>query len=124
MCRGGVSSVHHEQKNKYSAILQASDVPEDKRLAAEKKYVELLEYAFGSSSRVRGAYCEYVAVCSLRAEMPWQGPASPEEIRAVNLWEKTAQEATRRVFDELQIADNDAAFELHVWNSQSSRGSL
>ncbi|MDB5964675.1 MAG: hypothetical protein JWQ72_1175 [Polaromonas sp.] len=105
--------------SKYNALLQAPGLPEKQRLAAERKYLELLESAFGSSSKVRGAYCEYVAVRSLGLDNPAH-PITSEELMAVTRWEKTAEAAARAVFGELKIAGNDAHFELHVWNSRTN----
>ena len=106
--------------SKYNASLQAGiDLSAEQLQAAEGKYLELLELAFGSASKVRGAYCEYVAVRSLRAENPWDAITS-EELHAITRWEKTAEEATGAVFRQLEIADKDAFFELHVWNSRTN----
>ena len=103
---------------KYNASLQISDFPESQRRLAEEKYLALLEAALGSASKVRGAYCEYVAVRSLRAEAPWSAPAA-EELHVIEKWEKAAKRASGIVFDEMKITDNDAFFELHVWNSRT-----
>ena len=106
--------------SKYNASLQAGiELPDEQRLTAERKYLEFLELAFGSASKVRGAYCEYVAVRSLRAENPWDAITS-EESHAIVRWEKTAAEATQVVFRQLNITDKDAFFELHVWNSRTN----
>lgn len=87
-------------------------------MAAEARFLQLLEAAFGSASKVRGAYCEWLAVRSLRAENPWE-KATAEEIQAIAHWEKISLEATQLALGESQIADNDAFFELHVWNSRT-----
>lgn len=93
-------------------------LPLEQRMAAEARFLQLLETAFGSASKVRGAYCEWLAVRSLRAENPWE-KATTEEIRAIAHWEKISLEATRLALDESKIADNNAFFELHVWNSRT-----
>lgn len=103
---------------KYNALLQISDLPESQRRLAEAKYLALLEAELGSASKVRGAYCEYVAVRSLCAEAPWTAPAA-EELHVIEKWEKAAKRASRSVFDEMKITDSDAFFELHVWNSRT-----
>lgn len=105
--------------SKYKALLQTVAVlSEQQRSSAETRYLEILEQTFGSASRVRGAYCEYVAVCALRTENPWDSMTA-EESQAISLWEQASKNAAAQVFSQLQIADNDAAFELHVWNSRS-----
>lgn len=104
--------------SRYNALLQARNIPELQRIAAEKKYMELLESALGSASKVRGAYCEYVAVRSLRAEDP-RHLDTPEELDAVAQWEKASAEATKRVFSEMKITDSGAFFDLQVWGSHS-----
>lgn len=105
---------------KYEALLQtASALPEQQRKLAEEIYTDLLETALGGSSAVRGAYCEYVAVRSMQAENPWD-VATAEELEAVALWERTAREAALSALSRLNIACNDAHFELHVWNSRTS----
>jgi hypothetical protein len=108
-----------QNSSKYNASLQATGLVEPQRRRAEERYLALLEAAFGSASKVRGAYVEYVAVRSLRAEEPW-GTSTPQELEAVARWEQAAMEASRAVFSEMKIADNDAFFELHVWNSRTS----
>lgn len=105
---------------KYNASLQAAHgLPESQRKQAEAKFLELLEAAFGSPSKVRGAYVEWLAVRSLHAENPWDAKA-PEELQAIQLWEKAAEAATRSVFSQLKIQARDAFFELHVWNSRTN----
>lgn len=103
---------------KYNASLQISDLPESQRGLAEAKYLALLEAELGGASKVRGAYCEYVAIRSLSAEAPWNPPAA-EDINVIEKWEKATKRASRIVFDEMKITDNDAFFELHVWNSRT-----
>ena len=105
------SSQHH-------ASLQGEGLRESERLAAEEKYLALLEQAFGSASKVRGAYCEYVAVRSLRAENPWD-TSTPAELESLARWEEAAQVARTAVFSEMKIVDSEAYFDLHVWNSNS-----
>jgi hypothetical protein len=105
--------------SKYNAQLQAPGLPEKQRAAAEKKYVELLESAFGSSSKVRGAYCEYVAVRSLVVDNP-EHPVTSEEQMAVTRWKTTSEAVAQAVFSEFKIAGNNAVFELHVWNSRTN----
>jgi len=105
--------------NQYNASLQSVvNLPQAQRNAAEMRFVQLLETAFGSASKVRGAYCEWLAVRSLRAENPWD-QGTPEEMDAIAHWEEVSSEATRLALCELKIADNDAFFELHVWNSRT-----
>ena len=106
--------------SKYNAsLLAANGLSNEQRKAAEEKFLELLELAFGSPSRVRGAYVEWLAVRSLRAENPWD-TATPAELAAIALWERAAETATRAVFSQLKISVRDAYFELHVWNSRTS----
>jgi hypothetical protein len=105
--------------SKYYALLQTvSTLTTQQRELAESKYLELLELALGGSSGVRGAYCEYVAVRSLRAENPWD-PVTLSELQAIKIWEEASLEAARMVFRQVKVADNDAYFELHVWNSRT-----
>ncbi|MFC6279678.1 MULTISPECIES: hypothetical protein [Polaromonas] len=108
------------RQSKYDASLQAAPgLTDEERKAAEEKFLELLERVFGSASKVRGAYCECVAVRSLRVENPWS-TTTPEEVQAVTLWEKAAEKATRLVFSQMKIPPGDAFFELHVWNSRTN----
>lgn len=105
--------------SQYNASLQSVvSLSLERRKAAEARFLQLLETAFGSASKVCGAYCEWLAVRSLRAENPWEN-ATAEEIRAIAHWEKISLEATQLVLDESKIADNNAFFELHVWNSRT-----
>jgi hypothetical protein len=105
--------------SKYNASLQAATgLTDAQRKAAEEKFLELLELAFGSPSRVRGAYVEWLAARSLRAENPWD-TTTPAELAAITLWEKAAETATRSVFSQMKISIRDAFFELHVWNSRT-----
>lgn len=105
--------------SKYNASLQSVvRLSPEQRKAAETRFLQLLETAFGSASKVCGAYCEWLAVRSLRAENPWD-KATPEEIHAIAHWERVSCEATQLALGELKIADNDAFFELHVWNSRT-----
>ena len=104
--------------SKYKASLQASSLTESQCRLAEEKYLGLLEKAFGSASKVRGSYVEYVAVQSLRAENPWDDPTA-DELQVITQWEKAAGEASLSVFRDMKIRDKDAFFELHVWNSRS-----
>jgi hypothetical protein len=105
--------------NPYNASLQSLvSLPQAQRNAAELRFVQLLETAFGSASKVRGAYCEWLAVRSLRAENPWD-QCTTEEMNAMAHWEKVSSEATQLTLRELNIVDNDAFFELHVWNSRT-----
>ena len=105
--------------SQYNASLQsAASLPQNQRDAAEVRFLQLLEAAFGSASKVRGAYCEWLALRSLHAENPWD-QAAPEEVDAIAHWEKVSLEATQLALGELKIADNAAFFELHVWNSRT-----
>ena len=105
---------------KYNACLQAANgLPETLRAQAEAKFLETLESAFGSPSRVRGAYVEWLAARSLHAENPFE-PKAPEEVQAINLWEQAADAATRAVFRQLKIGVPGAFFELQVWNSRTN----
>lgn len=106
-------------QSKYQAsLLAAAGLSDAQRRAAEAKFLEVLERAFGGGSAVRGAYCEWLAARSLRAENPSDASA-PEELQAIARWEKAAEEATRSVFNQMKIAATDAFFELHVWNSRT-----
>ncbi|MES2508304.1 MAG: hypothetical protein V4625_00170 [Pseudomonadota bacterium] len=105
---------------KYNASLQAANgIPEALRAEAEAKFLELLEAAFGSPSKVRGAYVEWLAARSLHAETP-SDPQTAEELQAISLWEKASDAATRAVFRQLKISAHGAFFELHVWNSRTN----
>lgn len=105
---------------KYNASLQAaSGVSESVRAQAEARFLELLESAFGSPSKVCGAYVEWLAARSLHAENP-SDLKTPEELQAIKLWEKAAEMATRAVFSQLKISVRDAFFELHIWNSRTN----
>ncbi len=105
---------------RYNASLQAANgVPDSVRAEAEARFLELLEMTFGSPSKVRGAYVEWLAARSLHAENP-SDPQAPEERQAIMLWEKAADAATRAVFRELKISAHGAFFELHVWNSRTN----
>lgn len=88
-------------------------------MQAETKFLEILETAFGSPSKVRGAYVEWLAARSLHAENP-SDPKTPEELQAISLWESASEAATRLVFSQLKISLRDAFFELHVWNSRTN----
>jgi hypothetical protein len=106
-------------QNKYQAsLVAAAGLPDAQRRAAEEKFLEMLEFIFGGGSAVRGAYCEWMAARSLRAENP-AGVSAPEELQAIVRWEKATEEVTRSVFSQMEIAATDAFFELHVWNSRS-----
>ncbi len=105
---------------KYNASLQAANgIPDSVRAQAEAKFLEVLEATFGSPSKVRGAYVEWMAARSLHAENPTD-PKTPEELQAISLWEKAAEAATRAVFSQLKISVRGAFFELHVWNSRTN----
>lgn len=105
---------------KYNASLQAANgLPESLRMQAEARFLALLEAAFGSPSKVRGAYVEWLAARSLHAENPTD-PKTPEELQAIRMWETAAEAATRAVFSQLKINVRDAFFELHVWNSRTN----
>lgn len=105
---------------KYNASLQAANgIPESLKAQAEARFLEVLEKAFGSPSKVRGAYVEWLAARSLHAENP-SDPKTPEELQAISLWESAAETATRSVFSQLKISVRDAFFELHVWNSRTN----
>lgn len=106
-------------QSKYNASLQSADgLSDEQRQTAEKKFLEVLEHALGGASAVRGAYVEWLAVRSMHAENP-HGPRSAEELQAIARWEQAAEHATRSVFRQMQIAANNAFFELHVWNSRT-----
>lgn len=107
------------QTKKYIAVLQTTAVvsAEERRLA-ETRYLELLERALGGSSKVRGAYCEYVAARAMQTENSWDTPTAAE-VQATQLWEEASSQARQAVFDQLAIADADAIFELHIWRSRS-----
>ncbi|MDI1271273.1 MAG: hypothetical protein PSV40_19470 [Polaromonas sp.] len=106
-------------QSKYQAsLLAAAGLSDAQRQAAEAKFLEMLERTFGGGSAVRGAYCEWMAARSLRAENPSDASA-PEELQAIARWEKATEEATRSVFSQMKIAATDAFFELHVWNSRT-----
>lgn len=44
---------------------------------------------------------------------------SSEELQAIARWEQAAEHAKRAVFRQMQIAANNAFFELHIWNSRT-----
>ena len=105
---------------KHTALLHTStELAVAKRSVAERRYLEMLEQSFGSPSKVRGAYCEYVAVRSLMAENPWE-QTTPVEQAAITLWQEASATATKTVFEELQLLDRDAFFELQVWRSTTT----
>jgi uncharacterized damage-inducible protein DinB len=107
------------QQSKYNAsLLSAIDLTDEQRHAAETKFLQTLERTLGSASAVRGAYCEWLAACSLRAENPADASA-PEELQAIARWEKAAEDATRHVLRLMKIPESGAFFELHVWNSRT-----
>ena len=106
------------RQTRYNASLMAApDVSDEKRKAAEEKFLQVLERIFGGPSAVRGAYCEYLAVRSMRVENPLE-VRTPEETEVVTRWEKAAMEATHSVFKLMKLPDS-ASFELHVWNSRT-----
>lgn len=106
-------------QSKYNASLQsANGLTDEQRQTAEQKFIEVLEYALGGASAVRGAYVEWLAARSIRAENP-DVPRSAEETLAIVRWEQAADHATRAVFREMKIAAQNAFFELHVWNSRT-----
>ena len=106
-------------RSTYQASLQAAgELTADQRQLAEQKFIEVLEHALGSASAVRGAYVEWLAVRSLRAENP-NDSRSAEELQSVARWEHAAEHATRAVFRQMKIATQTAFFELHVWNSRT-----
>lgn len=109
-----------KKPSRYNASLQAAPgLLDDQRKAAEEKFLELLELAFGSPSKVRGAYVEWLAARSLHAENPWD-TQTPEELQAISVWEQAAETAARAVFSQMKMTDHEAFFELHVWNSRTS----
>ncbi|MBA3595421.1 MAG: hypothetical protein H0W47_16775 [Polaromonas sp.] len=106
-------------QSKYNASLQSADgLSDEQRQAAEQKFIDVLEHVLGGPSAVRGAYVEWLAVRSMRAENPLV-PRSAEELQAIARWEQAAEHATRAVFRQMQIAANNAFFELHIWNSRT-----
>ena len=107
------------QSKYHASLLAAAGLSDAQRQAAEAKFLEMLERIFGGGSAVRGAYCEWMAARSLRAENPSDVSAPEEELQAIARWEKAAEEATRSVFSQMKIAATDAFFELHVWNSRT-----
>jgi len=103
----------------YKASLQAAgELTADQRQLAEQKFIEVLEHVLGGASAVCGAYVEWLAVRSLRAENP-NDARSSEELHAVARWEHAADHATRAVFRQMKIATQNAFFELHIWNSRT-----
>ena len=57
--------------SQYNTFLQSVvSLSLEQRKAAEARFLQLLEIAFGSASKVHGAYCERLAVRSPRAENP------------------------------------------------------
>lgn len=106
-------------QTRYNAsLLGAPDLPEEKRKAAEDKFLQVLEQIFCGASAVRGAYCEYLAVRSMRAENPDE-VRTDEEHQVTKRWENAASEATRSVLKLMNISPDGPAFELHVWNSRT-----
>ncbi len=106
-------------QSKYNASLQsANGLTDEQRQTAEQKFIEVLEYVLGGASAVRGAYVEWLAARSIRAENP-DVPRSAEETLAIVRWEQAADHATRAVFRQMKIAAQNAFFELHVWNSRT-----
>ena len=106
-------------QSKYNASLQSAvGLTDEQRQTAEQKFLDVLEHALGSASAVRGAYVEWLAVRSLRAENP-DVPRSAEELQAIARWEQAADHATRAVFRQMKIATQNAFFELHIWNSRT-----
>ena len=102
---------------KHTALLHTkSELSSARRSLAEVRYLEMLEQSFGSPSKVRGAYCEYVAVRSLMAENPWEKISSVEQA-ALKLWEEASATAAKTVFQQIQLLDRDAVFEMQVWRS-------
>ncbi|MDI1238020.1 MAG: hypothetical protein PSV26_11110 [Polaromonas sp.] len=105
--------------SKYNATLHsAGGLTDEQRQTAEQKFLEVLEHALGGASAVRGAYVEWTAVRSMRAENPG-GCRSSEELQAIARWEQATEHATRAVFRQMQIAAQNAFFELEVWNSRT-----
>lgn len=106
-------------QSKYNASLQSAvGLTDAERQTAEQKFLDVLEYALGGASAVRGAYVEWLAVRSMRAENP-DAPRSAEELQAIARWEQAAEHATRAVFRQMKIAAQSAFFELHIWNSRT-----
>ncbi|WP_395055070.1 hypothetical protein [Polaromonas sp.] len=106
-------------QSKYKASLQAAiGLTDEQRQTAEQNFLEVLEHVLGGASAVRGAYVEWLAVRSLRAENPGSSRSS-EELQAIARWEQAADHATRAVFRQMKIAAQNAFFELHVWNSRT-----
>lgn len=105
-------------QSRYNALLQsASGLTDEQRQTAEQKFLEVLEHVMGGSSAVCGAYVEWLAVRSLGAENPC-ATRSSEELQAIARWEQAAEHATHAVFSQMQIAAQNAFFELHIWNSR------
>ncbi|MES2282695.1 MAG: hypothetical protein V4542_14885 [Pseudomonadota bacterium] len=110
----------NQKPAKYNASLQAANgIPDNLKAQAETRFLEVLEKAFGSPSKVRGAYVEWLAARSLHAENPFDS-RTQEELQAISLWESAAEAATRAVFSQLKINVREAFFELHVWNSRTN----
>ncbi|WP_096667358.1 hypothetical protein [Polaromonas sp. AET17H-212] len=106
-------------QSKYNASLQSAvGLTDAQRQTAEQKFLDVMEYALGGASAVRGAYVEWLAARSMRAENP-DAPRSAEETMAIARWEQAADHATRAVFRQMKIAAQNAFFELHVWNSRT-----
>ncbi len=106
-------------QSKYNASLQsAAGLSDEQRQTAEQKFLEVLEHVLGGASAVRGAYVEWLAVRSMRAENP-HIPRSSEELQAIARWEEAADHAKRSVFRQMKIAAQNAFFELHIWNSRT-----
>ncbi|MBA4327683.1 MAG: hypothetical protein C0428_05600 [Polaromonas sp.] len=106
-------------QSKYNASLQSAvGLSDEQRQTAEQKFLEVLEHVLGGASAVRGAYVEWMAVRSLRAENP-DVPRSAEELQAIARWEEAADHAKRAVFRQMKIATQNAFFELHIWNSRT-----
>ncbi|MDP3171081.1 MAG: hypothetical protein Q8M91_12155, partial [Polaromonas sp.] len=75
-------------QSKYNASLQsAGSLSDEQRQTAEQKFLEVLEHVLGGASAVRGAYVEWLAVRSMRAENP-DVPRSAEELQAIARWEQ------------------------------------
>ena len=106
-------------QSKYNASLQSAvGLSDEQRQTAEQKFLDVLEHVLGGASAVRGAYVEWLAVRSMRAENP-DVPRSAEELQAIARWEQAADHATRAVFRQMKIATQNAFFELHIWNSRT-----
>ena len=106
-------------QSKYNASLQSAvGLSDEQRHTAEQKFLDVLEHVLGGASAVRGAYVEWLAVRSMRAENP-DVPRSAEELQAIARWEQAADHATRAVFRQMKIATQNAFFELHIWNSRT-----